>query len=131
MKQIPDHIKIVVDEISPEQVHETFGKYDLFVFPTRGENFGHVIPEALAAGTPILLSDRTPWLEDQSFGLQVLPLKEKLWIKAIEEWTSLSSDKIFLRRKAALDYSDKIKLINEKSTKENKLLFDYKLSCLN
>ena len=54
-----------------------------------------IIPEALAAGTPILLSDRTLLLEDQSFGLQVLPLKEKLWIKAIEEWTSLSSDKIF------------------------------------
>ena len=38
---------------------------------------------------------------------------------------------IFLRRKAALNYANKIKLINEKSAKENKFLFDYKLSCLN
>ena len=132
ISKLPAHIKIVVgDEISPEKVHETFVKYDLFVFPTRGENFGHVIPESLAAGTPILLSDRTPWLEDKLSGVQVLPLKEKLWIKAIEEWTNFSSDKIFLRRKAALNYANKIKLINEKSAKENKFLFDYKLSCLN
>ena len=31
------------------------------LFPTFGENFGHVIFEALAAGCPILLSDQTPW----------------------------------------------------------------------
>ena len=132
MGKIPAHIKIIVgDEIAPEKVHETFGKYDLFVFPTRGENFGHVIPESLAAGTPILLSDRTPWLQDKSSALQVLPLKRKLWVQAIEEWASLSSDKILLRRKAALNYANKIKLINEKSVRDNKQLFDYKVACLN
>ena len=132
MSKIPAHIKIIIGgEISPEQVHETFGKYDLFVFPTRGENFGHVIPEALAAGTPILLSDRTPWLQDKSFGLQILPLTNKAWVKAIEEWANLSSDKILLRRQAALNYSNKIRLTNEKSIKKNKLLFDYKSTCLN
>ncbi len=132
ISKTPSHVKIVVgDEISPEQVHETFAKFDLFVFPTRGENFGHVIPEALAAGTPILLSDRTPWLQDKALGVQVLPLIDKLWAKAIEECANLSSDKILLRRKAALNYAKKIKLINEQSIQENKLLFDYKLTCLN
>ena len=132
MNKIPTNIKIIIGgEISPEKVYETFGKYDLFVFPTRGENFGHVIPEALTAGTPILLSDRTPWLQDKLFGLQIIPLTNKLWVKAIEEWANLSNDEMLLRRKAALNYAYKIEQINEKSIKQNKLLFDYKSSCLN
>ncbi len=35
--------------------------YHLLVLPTRGENFGHVILEALLAGCPVLVSDQTPW----------------------------------------------------------------------
>lgn len=32
-----------------------------FALPTKGENFGHAIFEALAAGRPVLISDQTPW----------------------------------------------------------------------
>jgi glycosyltransferase involved in cell wall biosynthesis len=35
--------------------------HDLFFLPTLGENYGHVIREALAAATPVLISDQTPW----------------------------------------------------------------------
>jgi len=132
IKQLPAHIKINVGgEIFPEKVYETFSNFDLFTFPTRGENFGHVIPEALSAGTPIILSDQTPWQKDKSFGLQILPLNKELWVKTIEEWTNFSNDKILKRKKAALSYANKIKLINEKSILQNKILFDYKSSCLN
>lgn len=42
----------------------------LFFLPTLGENFGHVVLEALRAGCPVLLSDRTPWerLEEAGAG---------------------------------------------------------------
>jgi glycosyltransferase involved in cell wall biosynthesis len=33
----------------------------IFAMPTRGENFGHAIFEALALGRPVLISDQTPW----------------------------------------------------------------------
>ncbi|MEU7617600.1 glycosyltransferase [Micromonospora rifamycinica] len=48
-------------ELRPEQVGETFSRYDAFVLPTRGENFGNAIAESLAACCPVLCSDRTPW----------------------------------------------------------------------
>jgi glycosyltransferase involved in cell wall biosynthesis len=44
-----------------EQVSEVFRGHDLFLFPTWGENYGHVVLEALVQGCPVLVSDRTPW----------------------------------------------------------------------
>jgi glycosyltransferase involved in cell wall biosynthesis len=130
--KLPTHVKINIgDEILPEKIKETFSRYDLFTFPTRGENFGHVIPEALSAGTPILLSDQTSWKEDISFGLQTIPLCEKEWSLAINEWSSLSSEDLLKRKQAALNYARKINSENQKSFINNKVLFDYKASCLN
>ncbi len=44
----------------------------------QGENFGHVIIEALAAGKPVLISDQTPWrgLENHKAGWDI-PLNDK------------------------------------------------------
>ncbi len=48
-------------ELQPDAVRETFRRYDAFLFPTRGESFGHVIAESLSASCPVICSDRTPW----------------------------------------------------------------------
>jgi glycosyltransferase involved in cell wall biosynthesis len=48
-------------ELPPDQVRATFARYDAFVFPTRGENFGHVIAESLSASCPVICSANTPW----------------------------------------------------------------------
>ena len=49
--------------VTHDEVHEVFSKYDAFLFPTFSENFGHVIAEALIVGTPVIISDQTPWNE--------------------------------------------------------------------
>jgi glycosyltransferase involved in cell wall biosynthesis len=62
-------------EIPPSAVLATLSSYHLFVFPTKGENFGHVIYESLAAGCPVAVSDQTPWGEIAPAGAGwVLPL---------------------------------------------------------
>lgn len=50
-------------ECESENVINTFSNYDVFLFPTYGENFGHVINEALLAGCIPIISDKTPWLD--------------------------------------------------------------------
>jgi glycosyltransferase involved in cell wall biosynthesis len=64
-------------EIEHERVGQVFAEHDLFLFPTLGENYGHVIWEALAAGCPVLISDQTPWrnLEAEGVGWDI-PLGE-------------------------------------------------------
>lgn len=42
---------------------ELFRDADLFVLPTHSENFGIVVAEALACGTPVMTTKGTPWSE--------------------------------------------------------------------
>ena len=56
--------------VAHDQVGTVMMEHDLFFLPTLGENFGHVILEALCAGCPVLISDQTPWrdLEEKGVG---------------------------------------------------------------
>lgn len=49
--------------LASHKVPETLKRYQAFVLPTKGENFGHAIFESLIAGRPVLISDLTPWKE--------------------------------------------------------------------
>ena len=71
IRQLPANIRAIYrGVVKPERVMETFSQYHVFFFPTRGENFGHVILEAMRAGCPVLISDQTPWryLTDKQVG---------------------------------------------------------------
>lgn len=100
---LPEHIRIVHEgEVRPTDVVSTLARHDLFFFPTRGENFGHVIHEALRAGLPTLTSDQTPWRDLASKGVGwTIPLQDMQgYVDAIEEvaaWTPKQSRECFER----------------------------------
>ncbi|WP_336096410.1 glycosyltransferase family 4 protein [Roseovarius sp. CH_XMU1461] len=89
--------------ILAEQVHDSLAGHDLFFLPTRGENFGHVIAEALQAGLPLLISDQTPWrgLAQQGLGWD-LPLSDQQAFAAAIEAVAWQSEADWQARQAAI-----------------------------
>ncbi len=63
--------------VTYDRVIDVLADHDLFFLPSHGENFGHVVLEALLAGCPVLISDQTPWRDLQSKGVGWdLPLEQ-------------------------------------------------------
>lgn len=91
-KGLPPHVQFNYrGALYPAQVPETLAGYDLFFLPTLGENFGHVIAEALGCGLPVLISDQTPWrdLATKRLGWD-LPLDDAdAFVARIEECSRL------------------------------------------
>ena len=51
---------------NPADSQSILAGYDALVLLTKGENFGHSIYEALSVGTPVIISDKTPWVFEES-----------------------------------------------------------------
>lgn len=93
--------------LSHNDVLKTMARYDLFFLPTRGENFGHVIFEALSVGLPVLISDRTIWrgLDRVNAGWDI-PLADKSkFISTIEECFHMASEEFYGLRQSAFLYA--------------------------
>jgi len=70
ISQLPANVIVnYLGSANPNQVLNIFSSYDIFLFPTGGENYGHVIAESLIAGTRVLISNKTPWRNLQTDGL--------------------------------------------------------------
>jgi glycosyltransferase involved in cell wall biosynthesis len=74
--------------LRPGVVRTTVGAYDALVLPTRGENFGHVIAEALSTSCPVLTTDATPWTEVLvgGGGVVVSPSTVESWAQALNQY---------------------------------------------
>lgn len=95
IKQLSANVSVnYLGSVHPDQVAAIFSRYDLFFFPTLGENYGHVIAEALSVGTPVLLSDQTPWrnMQIERLGWD-FPLDNiEQFVSIIEEYSKMSSN---------------------------------------
>jgi glycosyltransferase involved in cell wall biosynthesis len=62
-KQNVETVFDFVGGVYGEQKWELFHNADVFILPTYSENFGIVVAEALASGTPVIVSKSAPWQE--------------------------------------------------------------------
>lgn len=96
--QMPPNINIShVGEITPQQVMPLIKEHHLYCLPTQGENFGHSIFEAFMIGRPVLISNKTPWLNlnEIKAGWDVDLTKKNCLLNEIEEaanWTQQQFD---------------------------------------
>ena len=55
-------------DVKPADVIEKLSQSHVFILPSKSENFGHAIYEALSAGRPVITSKYTPWKNLKGLG---------------------------------------------------------------
>lgn len=80
--------------VSPEEVGTVMRRHDFLLLPTLGENFGHVIAEALVAGTPVVLSDRTSWgwIAERDAGWCIPLADEPRWRQVLQSCVDMEAE---------------------------------------
>lgn len=104
MSKLPPSIQVHYRGVVPQgQSLKTFAMYDAFMFPTLGENYGHVIYEALASGCIPIISDQTPWLDldEHKVGFVIDAHNKASFTKALQSVYQLSSqDRLDMKKRA-------------------------------
>ena len=111
IEDMPENVEVNYHgAVEPVKVPGVLAGYHCFVLPTFGENFGHSIFEALAAGLPVMISDKTPWqnLEAEGAGWIFNLDKKGDFDRAFDELISVTSEELKRRgviaRKMAENY---------------------------
>lgn len=124
-KQLPAHVQLnYCGALYPLQVPETMARYDLFYLPTLGENFGHVIAEALGCGLPVLISDTTPWrdLAQQNLGWDIPLGQPEGFVAAIESCSRIQAADYDIWRHSIRDWA-LLNIGNDEAVEQNRQLF--------
>lgn len=124
VKELPGNVQVEYEGIlEHDDILKKINEYHFFLFPTLGENFGHVISEALIGGCPVIVSDQTPWidLEMKEVGWDI-PLKDsEKYIDIIQKCINMDSEEYGKMSKNAFEFG------KEKSTNQNSIDSTYKL----
>lgn len=106
--ELPAHIKVQYQGVLPgDEVPTVLQDYHFMVLLSEGENFGHAIFEALAAGCPVIISDQTPWrdLEDQRLGWDVPIRDTAAVVRAFEAALSMTDEAYQLWSRKAFEFA--------------------------
>lgn len=110
MRRLPATVTVAyTGEAAHPDLQRRLSTYDVMILPTLGENFGHVIVEAWAAGCPVLVSDRTPWRQLRSRGLGWdVSLDHREWGSAIGECRDMSAEAHLAMRRRAREQARRV-----------------------
>lgn len=127
IKELPKHIKVKYKGlVYSENVINVLSEHDVFLLTTKGENFGHVIAEALSAGLPLVISDQTPWRNLDKLGIGWdLPLNNlNNFITVIDKLASMPVEEHLRMREAVLKWA-KQKFSQRSAIESNIAMFRY------
>lgn len=108
---LPQEVKVSYRGlINHDEVMRVFKTHHIFLFPTLGENFGHVISEALIGGCPIIISDQTPWrgLENLNVGWDIALDDAERFKTVLQRCVDLTQEQYALISKNAFEYGKKM-----------------------
>lgn len=110
---LKDRIIFTERNIVGIEKRKLFQNAELFILPSQSENFGMVVVEALAQGTPVISSTGTPWenLEKNNCGYWIDNSVESI-SKTIEKYLSLSEQERKLMSTNAVKFAQKFSIGN-------------------
>lgn len=97
-------------EAKSGDVPKIFARYDAFLFPTLGENYGHVIAESLASGCIPVISDTTPWLDldEKGCGFVCRQNDRQMFADALMKLGLMNGDEFGIMIKNATEYITRV-----------------------
>ncbi|PEZ03466.1 glycosyl transferase family 1 [Bacillus sp. AFS018417] len=111
IKDLSENIRVSYKGIvNRDRIMDVFRENHVFLFPTLGENFGHVISEALVGGCPLIISDQTPWrkLEELEVGWDISLKDEKRFIEVLQHCVDLDNKEYMVFSEKAFKYGKKV-----------------------
>ncbi|MCX5705957.1 MAG: glycosyltransferase [Candidatus Omnitrophica bacterium] len=129
ISQLPTNVTVnYLGIVNADKVVSVFGHYDVFLFPTGGEAYGHVIAECLISGTPVIISTETPWrnLQADGLGWDVDLAQMDSFVEIIERLALLSDDER-LRKRAKVKAKIVERLSDPAILESNRQLFKMRL----
>jgi glycosyltransferase involved in cell wall biosynthesis len=125
LKQLPKNISVNIQKSLPhKELISILYNFDVYVLPTKGENFGHSIFEALSVGLPVIISDQTPWknLQKLQIGFD-LPLNDStLFSQKIDFFARMDQTEYQIWSDNAFLFAKKFIEEQQYTTKYDKLL---------
>ena len=108
MASMPKNIQVnYKGAIAPTDVEKALAENQVIILPSKSENFGHSIIEALSAGRPVITSNTTPWngLAAAEAGINV-PGEDTLALaNAISHFAAMDSTALNQWSSAAREYA--------------------------
>lgn len=108
LDEMPPNVTVNVTEAMPHaQALQRVCSTHFFVSPTLSENFGYVFLEATAAGSPLLISDRTSWndIEEHNAGWTVPLAEPEKWVEKIRYCLEMEDPEYASMSRSARKYS--------------------------
>lgn len=123
---LPSNVEVdFIGGLDHESALERVKRSHFMVLPTSSENFGYAILESMAAGCPVVLSDRVAWndVTTNNAGWRI-PLEDRgAWLKQLTECVSMGHEEYRRLSFSAREYAVKYLLVDEPAA-ENQLMFD-------
>jgi glycosyltransferase involved in cell wall biosynthesis len=110
IQNLPPNIQVkTIIDLPHDKIEEIILSNHIFALPTKGENFGHAIFEALAAGRPVLISNQTPWhrMVESNAGWDLLIENEDLFKDRIQQMVQMDIETLTTWCRGAWDYANK------------------------
>jgi len=110
LKKLPENVRWEYKgEADAEQVVKIFSRYDVFLFPTMAENYGHVILEAMEGGCIPIISNKTPWtMEKMEDSGNVIELENITGFQKIsQQYVNMGAKKLQEKRENCQIFAEK------------------------